>query len=95
MRGAGKARDRGVPVSRANERNEGGADAATRECARIYESERQCPVSQIALSTESVDAPRQRGAKVKAYWESTANWCNEAGADAAALECNGICETGH
>jgi hypothetical protein len=48
-----------------------------------------------SLSTESVDAPRQLGAQVKAYWESTANERNEAGADAAALECQGICETVH
>jgi len=33
--------------------------------------------------------------QVKAYWESTANLCNEAGADAAALECQDICETVH
>jgi hypothetical protein len=32
---------------------------------------------------------------VKAYRESTANLRNEAGADAAALECQGICETLH
>jgi hypothetical protein len=47
------------------------------------------------LSIESVDAPRQQGAQVKAYRESTANLRNEAGADAAALECQGICETPH
>jgi hypothetical protein len=47
------------------------------------------------LSIESVDAPRQQGAQVKAYRESTANLRNEAGADAAALECQGICETLH
>jgi hypothetical protein len=48
-----------------------------------------------SLSTESVDAPRKLGAQVKAYWDSTANERNEAGADAAALECQGICETVH
>jgi len=32
---------------------------------------------------------------VKAYRESTANLRNEAGADAAALECQDICETLH
>jgi len=48
-----------------------------------------------SLGIESVDAPRQRGAEVKAYRESTANLCNEAGADAASLECQDICETLH
>jgi len=33
--------------------------------------------------------------RVKAYRESTANLRNEAGADAAALECQDICETLH
>jgi hypothetical protein len=48
-----------------------------------------------SLSIESVDAPRQQGAQVKAYRESTSNLRNEAGADAAALECQDICETLH
>jgi hypothetical protein len=48
-----------------------------------------------SLSIESIDAPRQQGAQVKTYWESTANERNEAGADAAALECQGIYETLH
>jgi len=33
--------------------------------------------------------------QVKAYRESSANLRNEAGADAAALECQDICETVH
>jgi hypothetical protein len=49
----------------------------------------------LLLSRGSVDAPRQQGAEVKAYRESTANFRNEAGADAAALECQDICETLH
>jgi hypothetical protein len=48
-----------------------------------------------SLCIESVDAPHQQGAEVKAYRESTASLRNEAGADAAALECQGICETLH
>jgi hypothetical protein len=48
-----------------------------------------------SLSIESVDAPRQQGGQVKAYRESTSNLRNEAGADAAALECQDICETLH
>jgi hypothetical protein len=47
------------------------------------------------MSIESVEAPRQQGAQVKAYRESTASLRNEAGADATALECQGICETLH
>jgi len=54
-----------------------------------------CSVSQIACSIESGDAPRQQGAEVKTYRESTANFRNEAGADAATLECQDICETLH
>jgi len=48
-----------------------------------------------SLCIESVDAPRQQGAEVKAYRGSTANFRNEAGADAAALECQDIRETLH
>ena len=33
---------------------------------------------------------RQQGERVKAHWESTANELNEAGADAAALEYQGL-----
>ena len=47
------------------------------------------------VCTESDDAPRQQGARVKTYRESTASLRNEAGADAAALECQDICETLH
>src|SRR3989337_2933574 len=44
---------------------------------------------------ESVDARRQQGAQVKTYRESTASERNEAGADAAAVECKGIGEKLH
>jgi len=37
MRRAGEARDRGVPLRTAKERNEAGADAEAIECKRIYE----------------------------------------------------------
>jgi len=36
---------------------------------------------------------RELAGPAKAYRESTSNLRNEAGADAAALECQGICET--
>jgi len=46
-------------------------------------------------STESADAPSRQGVATEAYWASTVRERNEAGADAAALECGHIYEMEH
>jgi len=45
--------------------------------------------------TESADAPHRQGVATEAYCEGTVRERNEAGADAAALECGSIYEMGH
>jgi len=47
------------------------------------------------VSTERVDAPHPARRATEAYCASTVRERNEAGADAAALECNRICELKH
>jgi hypothetical protein len=37
----------------------------------------------------------RQGAATEAYWASTVRERNEAGADAAGIECSHICETQH
>jgi hypothetical protein len=47
------------------------------------------------VSTERVDAPHSARSATEAYWASTVRERNEAGADAAALECYRIYELKH
>jgi hypothetical protein len=47
------------------------------------------------VSTESVDAPRRQGARLRRTGKVRRKERNAAGADAAALECSHIYEMGH
>jgi len=47
------------------------------------------------VSTESAEAPLRQGARPSLYSLSTPREWNDAGVDAAALECQGICGTEH
>ena len=66
----------------------------------ICDGQRLNPPLSVALHKYGV-APRgsmrriRQGVATEAYWASTVRERNEAGADAAALECNRIYETQH